>query len=230
MIWLIFCFPDPGGLNYSDLTESGSTSLVFLLSNIIHTTAHIILLAFFNRLDNENLPLTLHSSLNHLLAYTRKGLEYISQVSSQIFAKIDFGNFVSKSCFFSRNFRGVYFSLCPKNVSYWLVGEKIWWFVKKKREYTWEEDQKGGGEKYHILGQNLPLQTFFLDFLRFSQSYLEIINQKNFIKGIYLKSVFSHDPGCHQGVWGWGVGIWKEGFPYLLVRMLTPTYSCPVLN
>lgn len=35
--------------------------------------------AFFNRLDNENLPLTLHSSLNHLLAYTRKGLEYISQ-------------------------------------------------------------------------------------------------------------------------------------------------------
>ena len=37
---------------------------------------------FFAKLDMEQGPLSLHSSLNHLLAYTRKGLDYISQVSA----------------------------------------------------------------------------------------------------------------------------------------------------
>ena len=41
---------------------------------------------------------------------------------------------------------GVYIFHFAKNMSYWLVGEKIWWFVTKKREYKGEEVEKGKKE------------------------------------------------------------------------------------
>ena len=61
-------------------------------------------------------------------------------------------------------------------IKYWLAGEKIWQFIKKKRKYkgkSWKTvekekfslyprenmilEKKGWGQKYPILGKNTPL-------------------------------------------------------------------------
>ena len=42
--------------------------------------------------------------------------------------------------------RGVYFSFCT-NMSYWLVWEKLWWFLKKKKKIRGKSWKKGGKEE-----------------------------------------------------------------------------------
>ena len=80
-----------------------------------------------------------HPPAADLLVRLREHVLLVLQPANQ-------GKFIK---FVGKEYRGVYLFL--KNMNFWLAGEKIWWFTKKKRKYKGEEEENG--ELFTILGE-----------------------------------------------------------------------------